>query len=484
MCERHIDRLSYRQEYHETETDMDEILQFDEVLTTLLYLSCYTWAINKFCKKHFEITAFKERIFVILLFISMFLAGIVYTRYSIPHIIYILTDHLLIIALVLLFFEADTGKKIFAASVLIAAQIMLGNFCESSLCCLALFLLHTLKGIAEPFLSGWHVFLIDCVRIAAVTLAIYGMSISRQFISVFRDKTRKWYVVSAIPLLTMTVVIDVASWGATRGILVRSGGLLNLYYDQLFSHAEFCILAALAMFASGFYVLGMNRIDLEQRKNGQYHSQITSYQILWEQYSQAERLRHDMQNHIIALSGLLENKDFAKMGEYLKNMESSGKLGGSEEISGNKVVDALLYQKKTRAEQTNTLWECDVQMPKICYINEFDLCILFGNILDNAIKACEKLHDHANRFINIQAKPVKHCFLLEVKNGTDTANKPQKGYTNKENLYGHGLGLLNVGDVVHKYNGVMNIEVKDGVFTISLLIPMYDATVFQSLKNT
>lgn len=454
---------------------MDEILKFDEILTTLLYLACYTWATDQFCNKHLEITTSKRRLFVALFFISMFLAGIVYMRYSVPHIIYLLTIHILTAALILIFFQADTGKKMLAASMLIAAHIMLGNFCESFLCCLALFLLHTVIGIAEPFLSGWHAFLIDCVRIAVVTLVIYGMS--ERLASVFRGKSRKWYVVSAIPLLTMTAVIDVASWGATRGILVRSGGLLNLYYDQLFSHAEFCILTALTMFASGFYILGMDRINLEQRRHEQYQAQIAGYKTLCEQYSQTERLRHDMKNHIIALSGLLENKDFTKMGEYLKNMESNGRLDNGEIISGNKVVDALLYRKKTQAEQINALWECDVQIPKTCCINDFELCVLFSNVLDNAIEACEKLHGCADRFINIQAKSVKHCFLLEVKNSADTTSRPQKGSTNKENPHEHGLGLLNVNDVVRKYNGVMNTEVKDGGFTISLLIPMCDTAV-------
>ena len=45
-------------------------------------------------------------------------------------------------------------------------------------------------------------------------------------------------------------------------------------------------------------------------------------------------------------------------------------------------MDAILYQKQRQAEWENIKWECDVRMPKECCINEFDLCVLFGNILD------------------------------------------------------------------------------------------------------
>ena len=40
-----------------------------------------------------------------------------------------------------------------------------------------------------------------------------------------------------------------------------------------------------------------------------------------------------------------------------------------------------------------------MQIPKMCDMNEFDLCVLFGNILDNAVEACERLQ-HKERYCN------------------------------------------------------------------------------------
>ncbi|MDE6636197.1 MAG: ATP-binding protein [Lachnospiraceae bacterium] len=184
-----------------------------------------------------------------------------------------------------------------------------------------------------------------------------------------------------------------------------------------------------------------------------------------------------MKNHIIALSGLYDNNEYEKLGEYLRHMKDCSSLGGFGEITGNRVVDALLYQKWKMAESRNIIWECDVQIPEICCINEFDLCILFGNILDNALEACERLPGgesrcEERRFVDIQAKAVKKCFLLEVKNSADMTNKYKSGFTNKENPAEHGIGLLNVSDIVHRYNGVMKTESGDGIFVISILIPL------------
>lgn len=132
-----------------------------------------------------------------------------------------------------------------------------------------------------------------------------------------------------------------------------------------------------------YYVLGMNRIYLEQEKSSRYRLQNTVCQMITEQYQQSERLRHDMKNHIVVLSALVQNKEWEKMGDYLKKMEDSGMDAGGD-LTGNKAVDALLYQKRKRAEETDIDWECDMQMPKGGYISEFDLCVLFGNLLDNA----------------------------------------------------------------------------------------------------
>ena len=197
--------------------------------------------------------------------------------------------------------------------------------------------------------------------------------------------------------------------------------------------------------------------------------------MLAEQYRQSERLRHDMKNHVIVLSALSQNQEWEKIDDYLRNMEDIV-LDTGGDMTGNKAVDALLYQKRKRAEEENIKWECDVQMPKGCCINEFDLCVLFGNILDNALEACRRMQNGECRFVNIQAKTVKKCFLLEVKNSMDRMEKYTDGFTNKGDSQEHGIGLLNVGDVVNRYNGAVHKEAEKGIFVISILMPLNDAT--------
>lgn len=65
--------------------------------------------------------------------------------------------------------------------------------------------------------------------------------------------------------------------------------------------------------------------------------------------------------------------------------------------------------------------------------------------------------------------------MIEIKNSVDMEEKNTVGFTNKENPREHGIGLLNVSDVVHEYNGVLNVESEEGIFITSVLIPLNDA---------
>ena len=141
-------------------------------------------------------------------------------------------------------------------------------------------------------------------------------------------------------------------------------------------------------------------------------------------------------------------------------------------------MDALLYQKRKRAGQEGIRWECDVQIPKTCSVHEFGLCVLFGNLLDNALEACGRIQhgkpiscSGQSRFINIQAKTVKNCFLLEVKNSMDPKESYEGRFSGQKNLQGNGIGLLNVRDVADQYDGAVDIEARNGVFVVSILIP-------------
>lgn len=442
----------------------------------LISVSCclaYAIAAGRFCNQFLETSKAKEKLFILTYFSGIMAFMAVYEHCKLPYIVYGLSEHLFFLGMTALLFQSEMEKKLLTASILIAVRTLVWGFGQSFFSCIVLVILHVVKGEMEPVIGIWEEYVIICLTFAT-GIWVIGL-LSKYLKSVLDGKMRRWYALLTPPLLAIVMIADIWGWGATYGIMVRGRDEWNLYYNQIFSHVGNCVFTALSMFAVGFYVFGMNKIYVEQKKMGQYQSQIAAYKMLEEQYGRMERLRHDMKNHIIGLQGLLADRDMEKMEQYLRQMQKAGDIEPGEEATGNKVVDALLYQNRKQAEKKKILWECHVQIPKSCSIDEMDLCVLFGNLLDNALEACERLSENEKRFINIQAQLVKRCFLLEVKNSSGLPEAVKMGTTLKENPDEHGIGLGNIKDVVQKYGGVMDMEVKKNVFLISILLPLKNA---------
>lgn len=448
---------------------MSEMTEWYRILFPIFFWLGFVWAADKFCKKFLRISKRNETLWIAILIVGEILLTMGASCVQISYLIRALISHGIVIGAVLLLFQGEAAPKTAVAIVLETAAMLAGNLCASLFSCLALVWKHRVQNVPIPFLTEGEMCLSSGVGIAAEILFLCW--ISEKLRSVFLDKPSKWYLILTLPLAVILGVTDMAEWGASKGILIRSGGAMNLYYDQVFGHVEMIVLAVLSLAASGCYVFGMNRIYLEQRKSSRYYAQIGAYQMLEEQYSQSEKLRHDMKNHIIALQGLLEEREWRKMKEYLEQMEGSGNLEGGQEVTGSRAVDALLYQKWKSARENQIAWECDVQITKSCGVNEFDFCVLFGNILDNALEACQKMEESAEKFIHIQGRMVKHCFLLEVRNSYGQKSADKETGTAVRKTQKHGLGLSNISDTVRRYDGTMGVEVQENIFVISVLLP-------------
>ena len=441
------------------------------IISILLYYLGDTWAVTGLCGKCLEIRG-KRRVLCgcILIGLKMVthLIGKSVTRNC---IIPSLCMHFFLIGLIMLFSGTEKEKSLFTAAVIIAGRRFLWNFCDSFLAAFTVIILHTVKNIEQPVIGidSVYSFAMEAFIYMAGILYVYCLSEYGMFL--FEDKSKKWFLNASGPLFFLTLVVDLSNWGAERGILLRSGGDWNLYYDQLFSYTGNCILAVLCIFSAGVYVFGMDRIDVERREKERYLARIESYKMLEEHYQQTRKFRHDHKNHMIALSGLVENKEYEKAGDYLKQMMKAGNFERGEEFTGNGAVDALFYQKRKKAEDKNILWECDVNLPKECPINEYDLCVVFGNVLDNAIEACERCKG-ITCYIKTHAFVVKECLLLEVENSTDSETMAEDGVSLKRNPEEHGIGLSNVKDVILKYNGTMNVKTEGHTYVISVLFPM------------
>lgn len=432
------------------------------------YLTCSGACLKKEWRIHLSESAFQARsnpaavFFCAAVLFDYFIADIFCQKSS--YLAGAVLLQLLFIGGVVLAFAEGWKKKALAAVLYLFLTKFTAKAVGSGFSMLTLAFFHAAG--REPLISKGSPAELGIALLETALSLLLVYSLEKPLNSVFMGKPGSWYLVLSVPLILMIEIEDILEWSASRGILFQGRETGNIYQNQLLSHGANLILAVLCLCGAAFFIFGMERIYREQKQKERYQGQVEAYRMLEEQYLCMERLRHDMKNHVLGLRGLLERREWEKMEQYLQKMEEAGALAEPEETTGNHVVDVLLGQKRQRAKQASISWECQVQFGKHMEADDFDLCVILGNILDNAIDACEK--SQGERWICVQSGIVKDFLLLEVKNSTEEKELPKPS---KAAFREHGIGLNNVREAVEKYNGAVNIELKDQVFAISVLLP-------------
>lgn len=182
--------------------------------------------------------------------------------------------------------------------------------------------------------------------------------------------------------------------------------------------------------------------------------------------------RHDYHNHMQKIRAHLALKEYKEVDRYVDLMETELSEIDFTYKTGNTGVDAMLNSKLTLAEKNGLRIKCDAMLPKELSVNQVDLCVLLGNLIDNAIEACDKLEEEERRFLRIYMCVRKQQLYISVSNATnEVIRKLDKEYiSNKRGNHGHGLKRIDL--IVDKYQGYINRQNEPGVFATEVMLPL------------
>ena len=196
-------------------------------------------------------------------------------------------------------------------------------------------------------------------------------------------------------------------------------------------------------------------------------------------YSGIRGMRHDMKNTISLIMQLVAGKE-EELQAYLEELNQTMDRLEFRFKTGNTVVDTLLnmkYHEIIRAVPDLRMDVEGLQFPEKLFIQSYDIGIILGNALDNAMEACRKLkvkEPDAEAFIRISSFQKRELFFLKVENSFDgkVVRKPQNEFpvTDKADRENHGIGLANIKSTAEKYQGTMDFKVNGRVFILSVMM--------------
>lgn len=415
------------------------------IIQSILYVAVYECFFSAFMKKK------REKSFQIAVWLLVFIYRVFVMNFAANTMINTILNFMGMLVAIAILYEAPFKVKLFMEIV----ALSLCSIIEASIC------------IAVIIIEGN----IDRSN------RLYGIIANLIFLFVTRiiEVVIKRKIQEVIKTTYFTVLFFIMLGNLFWVILIYE---MDLRIDDNFIHSMsmFLVISLLLVDIIGFkfYDIFVERRKME-KENERYTYQLELFDKQTKEritsMNEMKRLRHDLKNHLGYLYGLIqENPEEAR--KYIQDLMD---YRGYETVShsGNLVVDALINSKYLYMK--DKLIQCDVKIniPDELPCKSADLCIILGNLLDNAIEASEKVFPESDRYVGIIIQYIKEKIYIEVKNrfiGKIDKDNKGKYLTTKKDKWNHGIGLESVSHCVENNKGILNISDNDRFFVVKITI--------------
>ena len=209
------------------------------------------------------------------------------------------------------------------------------------------------------------------------------------------------------------------------------------------------------------------------KKLAAYQREImeTHYREIETMYQEMRGWRHDFRNHLQLLKSYAQKGDLDAVQAYLAELEQDLSRVDPAVKTGNTMADAILNSKISLARSKGVPVRADARIPVKLSISDLDLCVILGNLFDNAIEASVKLPE-SQRLIRLYMDMKGSQLYISFTNFAPGGKLAQTGgrfSTTKGS--GHGFGLLRIDSVVERLGGYLRRASEEGAFTTEILLP-------------
>lgn len=322
--------------------------------------------------------------------------------------------------------------------------------------------------------------LVDSVVILSLTKYTVGQPVNQVYecitslilllIAIIIQRTTESEKEITLPVLNMIALL-----------MVPVVSIVYIYYLIIIAHErkEVVVFASLMFLFINILIFYLYHSLLKfysARMNEQVFKQILevySYQldIARESEERVRALRHDIKHHIIELSAMAKKNNDNNMLKYLENMKEFMLNPKEYSTTGNQEIDGVLNYILQKANKTLKHVDVQINIPKNLYLNNFNICVILGNLVDNAVREAGK-SDEKSLTIKMQVKQEVLIIFIENSYSGEIVEKKNRLQTTQKELAIHGIGLENVKKVVINNGGEIKIDYTSNKFCVQVLLYM------------
>ena len=393
------------------------------------------------------------------------MAGI-YLLVMIPAVLFLNNNVLVILALNLLIYIVLFQGTLFSHIVHFAGVYLLTNMAESMVFGIGMILWNPSfehSGMSAVGAGGFS--LLFAAVITGFLLYIVNRKWTQNFILYFR--ALNWF---------QYLVIDMIIWS---GILLL--GIITVMPAYIEDQKESALLFGMTILFMGTALLGVILLVLNGYGKDYYSKQNKEkeeiirvqqmyFQNMYDNDREMRRFRHDIHSQLNCLGLLLAD---GKTEEALVHLQMIGnhfeELTMQKYHTGNEILDVILNQKIQEAKKRDIRIEFVGKMDKPDFMDTYDLCTLFSNMLDNSLEAYEIIQDK-EAVITVSVLAHRNTMLFRFTNPAtvEMYEAAKYGRTTKADCGNHGFGMENVQRVVRKNGGETEVFWKDGKLIVEI----------------
>lgn len=374
-------------------------------------------------------------------------------------IVMLISNIMFFVVMIHLLFDGSIKKKIF--NFLIFLIVFIGVELISEL--IIIFIL----GSNYSWDNSGELFKFSVVSIERLTSFIFLYVLSRMVNkggAYFRKRQLAWYLV--LPFSTGFVYLSI----------FYSSVIKSLPEDIEILVIISCLLLLISNFIVFILFDYTFKLDSEKKELELYSIKLdlekSYYTKLEEKNNSQKKFNHDLRNYLTTIANLASNNKNEEIFSVINNM--SIEINSFEEVlySNNAVLNAVISDKKIYAEKNDIEFNIEVNPSiNIDFLQDIDMISIVGNTIDNALEASLKTEKPTVN-LNIFNDENNNFLVINCENNFDgkIVTKNGKIITSKNDKDGHGLGINNIRNSVDKYGGFVDIDVKDCIFSISIII--------------
>ncbi len=174
---------------------------------------------------------------------------------------------------------------------------------------------------------------------------------------------------------------------------------------------------------------------------------------------------HDIKHQIRSLGNHVDPNVLQELEERISIYDATVK-------TGNESLDVILMEKMLLCNKQHIEFSCMIDGEKLSFMKDEDIYALFGNIVDNAMEAVQKV-DPTKRVIDLQVRAVGDIVnIRETNYFTADLVKDARGLpmTTKGDRINHGFGLKSIQYICESYGGTMQVETDDHTFRLNIVL--------------